>query len=256
LADRLRRNLLEMNHRFLRSLVGRLRAILRGFGIDLVRYEPSSVRLVRMLACRKVELVVDVGANEGQFARALRRAGYNGRIVSFEPHPGCAASLKSKANDDPLWDVIEKAMSDRSGSAELRLTQNSVFSSIHQPDRVLHAIDGGASEVGVATVERCTLDEALRELGLVGEPFFLKVDTQGHDHLVLGGARESLESIVGIQIELAWQPGYAGQLGIEVLHPMLVKHGFRLSRLDEVFRDFAADELREVDGTYWRPARA
>ena len=33
----------------------------------------------------RIDLVFDIGANTGQFAREIRSAGYNGELHSFEP---------------------------------------------------------------------------------------------------------------------------------------------------------------------------
>ena len=59
-------------------------------GLDVQRYPGSDPLhglslLLRHLA---VDLVVDVGANDGGYARSLRRLGYAGQIVSFEPLAG------------------------------------------------------------------------------------------------------------------------------------------------------------------------
>jgi hypothetical protein len=59
---------------------------LRRFGLDLVRYDAAHIPTLRhaeLTRAHDVNLVLDVGANDGAFGRALRAAGYRGRIVSF-----------------------------------------------------------------------------------------------------------------------------------------------------------------------------
>lgn len=45
----------------------------------------------------RAHVVLDVGADRGQFGKRLRRDGYTGRIVSFEPVPHIADQLEKGA---------------------------------------------------------------------------------------------------------------------------------------------------------------
>src|SRR6266446_1801660 len=64
-----------------------VRRLIRAFGYDLRKYRPydySFHRLQFSLQRREVTLILDVGENIGQFARAISKVGYRGRIISFE----------------------------------------------------------------------------------------------------------------------------------------------------------------------------
>src|SRR5262245_60167366 len=64
-----------------REWVENLRHVMRRL-IEKVDVDPALARHLRGL---KIETVLDVGANEGQYGRILRRIGFRGRIISFEP---------------------------------------------------------------------------------------------------------------------------------------------------------------------------
>lgn len=72
-----------------------------------------------LLAALDVDLVLDVGANRGQFARSLREGGYAGALVSFEPAAGPRAELEAAAAGDPAWRVVPWALGERPGTAVL-----------------------------------------------------------------------------------------------------------------------------------------
>lgn len=65
-----------------------IKALIHATGFDLHRLTPSSnpaFQLLKALNRFDVDLVLDVGANVGQFASELRLVGYKGNLVSFEP---------------------------------------------------------------------------------------------------------------------------------------------------------------------------
>ena len=65
-------------------------------------------RLVQLLGAHGITLVIDVGANEGQYGAGLRRAGYTGRVVSFEPGAEAHRNLTQRAHADVQWDVAPR----------------------------------------------------------------------------------------------------------------------------------------------------
>jgi len=111
-----------------------VKRVLRGFGYDVIQYRPSSSDAAKLTALMRhagVDLVLDVGANEGQFAQELRDGGYRGRIVSFEPLRDAHAKLARAAAGDSAWTVHERcAIGDHDGEVEIHVAGNSVSSSI------------------------------------------------------------------------------------------------------------------------------
>lgn len=157
----------------------------------------------------EIDLVVDVGANRGQFARALRREGYRGRIVSFEPLEAPFAALSALASRDPLWTAVRTAVGAEPGEAGINVSLDTAFSSI-KPIR-----DSGVEtrHPGILVEHRevvpvARLDDLLE--AVPGWRVFLKIDTQGFEQEVLAGAPQTLERVEGMMLELPIEHLYSG----------------------------------------------
>ena len=63
-----------------------LNTILVEIGFELLRFPNGLLKKrIELLRKYKVDFVFDVGANTGQYASQLRKAGYKGKILSFVP---------------------------------------------------------------------------------------------------------------------------------------------------------------------------
>ena len=92
-----------------------IKTLARGFGFDISRYRPDThhdARYAHLLRTRDIRLILDVGANAGQYGSLLRSDfGYHGRILSFEPLTAAHAALTARAAADPLrlWEVAPRS---------------------------------------------------------------------------------------------------------------------------------------------------
>lgn len=197
------------------SVLHHVRNAARRFGVDITRYPSgwSGPQLTQLLRAHRIGLVLDIGANEGEYGTMLRRAGYHGRIVSFEPLAGPGRALRRKADADPRWTVLPYALGEESGTATINVSGNRGASSSVLPMLDRHAEAAPhARYVGTEEVALRRLDELWPELVAEGERVFLKLDVQGYEAQVLRGAGAYPETCHGLQIETSFVPLYEGSM--------------------------------------------
>jgi FkbM family methyltransferase len=198
-------------------------------------------------------VVLDVGANTGQFAEKLRDAGFHGRIVSFEPSTAAHSTLSKRARRDANWVIAPRmALGDYDGTTTLNLAGNSASSSVLSmlPSHV--NADPKSWYVGSEPVDVRTLDSVSAGLVSANERVFLKLDVQGFEHKVLQGAERFLARVAGIQIELSLVPLYDGE---HLFHPMLhdlEERGYEIWSLTPGFVDPNTGRLLQVDAVFFR----
>jgi FkbM family methyltransferase len=228
-----------------------VRELVRRAGFDIIRYHrgSSSVdgRRSILMRRRRIELVIDVGANVGPYARQLRSLGYKGRIVSFEPLPGAFATLARAAARDAAWECFPIALGPIESRAALNVAGNSVSSSIlPMLERHVRAAPASACR-GTVDVEVRPLDSFLENFGIPGSRTHLKLDVQGYEMSVLKGAQRTLSAIDLLELEVSLVPLYEGQpLFREVIEP-LEQQGFQLVSLDPGFADPSTGHLLQLD---------
>ena len=226
-------------------------------GVTIQRVSPYSspmIRLAMLLDRLQTQVVLDIGANEGQFAADLRAAGYHGRIVSVEPLAAAHAALTRAAAKDNKWTVADRcAVGAAAGKAALHVAENSVSSSLREMTPA--HLDAAAESQYVATeeVSVVTLADLIHlHAGASNAEMFVKIDVQGHERDVLEGAGDYLNTIAGIQLELSLVELYAGQSLMQVHVEFLAAHGLTLWSVDRGFMDGKTGRLLQCDGTFVR----
>jgi FkbM family methyltransferase len=190
-----------------------------------------------LIARHRIDLVLDVGAHEGGFGEQLRRCGYRGRIVSFEPVSELHAKLALTAKPDPAWRVAPPlALGATGGTAPINVHEESSISSFLPLERMPYA-DAAPTRIAPhrrETVQVARLDDIYDKYVPAGATALLKLDVQGFEDQVLAGATESLNRVAAVLIEVSLVPLYTGQKSyLEILGELRAR-GFNAAYFSSV----------------------
>jgi len=202
-----------------------------------------------VLALYRASCVIDVGANQGGYATRLRRAGYRGPIVSFEPQPEVFRTLEKAARDDPAWTVHNVALGRESTTMTMDQRPSQTGMSSLLPMSEFGRGSTKAVDVVQVDVQVRRLDELLDEVvpARARRRLFLKMDTQGYDLNAFAGLGERTAQVVAMQSELASIPMYEGMPLMRESLDAYEAAGFEVSALYPVRRQYRTARVVEWD---------
>jgi FkbM family methyltransferase len=203
------------------------------FGVSLM------ADLRRLMPTCARPLIIDVGANTGQWLIAIKNAFPNAHVLCYEPDPRAFVSLQNAASSLPSVECMPCALGREAGGARLFRNAESVTSSllpaaVEEPlpyaDK-LQPLD--AIEIEVRTLAR---ELGARSLGRVN---LLKTDCQGFDLQVLEGAAREIErgDVDLIVTEAMFQQEYENQGWFEQTLPWLRERDYALIGLYDALHD-------------------
>ena len=200
--------------------------------------------LPRLFKAFNINCVLDVGARIGDYGVLLRRAGYTGRIVSFEPVAASFGLLQRRAANDKRWITYPYALGSNNGVAEINVMRETVYSSMLRPatNRDERLFPGNTIE-RQETIELRRLDSMFAEVtrDLENPRVYMKMDTQGWDLEVFRGAEGCLAHVVALQSELSALPIYEEMSGYQQALAVYREAGF----VESAF-------FRETRDPHWR----
>lgn len=202
----------------------------------------------KLLASLKIDLLIDIGANVGQYGEGMRRLGYRGRIISFEPMRKALSLLEPLARTDGRWEVVPMGLSDIASKAHLHIAGNSISSSLLDMDSLHESLAPGSAYVAEEEIEVTTLDQVMASRWKSEQRVWLKIDVQGLEDKVLAGATKTLEKVACIQLELSLQSLYTGQTTYLPLLNRLHTLGFDLAGVEAGFVNLDNGRLMQMDG--------
>jgi FkbM family methyltransferase len=174
--------------------------------------------------------------------------------VSFEPVAEMAARLREAAADDPDWLVMQNALGEAEGVAEIHAMQGAMSS-------LLPASEFGRrwspklrrTHPEQITIRRldAVFDEAVA--GIDRPRVYLKLDTQGFDLRAFAGAGSRIEDVLGMQSEVACVPIYDDMPRLTEQIRVYEDAGFELTGMFPVNVEGSSLRVIEFDAVMVRP---
>ncbi len=207
----------------------------RAVGLDLLTYRAmraARLHLLPSLDLLRQGLIVDLGANVGDWAAAVLRVEPNAEVIAVEPAPGPRQALQQRFGNRVTVDA--RAVSGEVGLAAFHVTVHSHNASLRSPhpeSDVLYGVPGAWQVKETIEVQTTTVDQLVAGRSVA----LLKIDVQGAERDVLAGAASTLPCTEAVLLEMTFVSHYAGDTTFPWLHEHMAEQGFELVGLSDPF---------------------
>lgn len=218
-----------------------LKNVIRGgvnrLGFDVVRFSRSPKRTLLGLSQQNIGTIIDVGANEGQFARMILGRFPKAELYCFEPleEPFHKLSVWAQTQNGRVR-CFRFALGEQEGEMDMHLHEQ------HTPSSSLLAATDNChhpqtQSERIVRIRTSTLDAVLEDtLDSMPREILLKLDVQGFEDRVLRGGRRVLSQCRAVVLEVDLDPLYQEQADFHGLAQLLHEAGFRYAgNLDQFY---------------------
>jgi FkbM family methyltransferase len=219
---------------------------LRGLGVGNAFNSKGEARMLELLSPRwrragRGSVLIDVGANEGNYAGELLRLCPDARVFAFEPHPLTAGRLTARWGN--RLEVIAKGVGENPGKAILwdhaGRTGSEHASLVPGLIERMYAGSSEGFDVEITSLDQFCEERRITRIDL------LKLDVEGHEASCLRGARRLVEAggirLIQFEFNILHVASRTFFDDFAVLLPgfrfyRILPHGCLELRLDRVFR--------------------
>jgi len=218
-----------MSIRKLKKLISILMSLDKHWYRALLKYRVApAVEHEHVLASLNPDLVIDIGANRGQFALAALKVLPNANVTCFEPLNSAFAVLSSlfRWNDRVL--IHKTAIGDLDSEIAINISNREDSSSLLSIGNLQTETFPGTHSLGTEVVSVSRLSNFVSQ-EVLAKTTLLKIDVQGFELQVLQGAAELLDKIEFIYVECSFMELYRDQFLASDIISFLFARGFRLN---------------------------
>lgn len=172
-----------------------------------------------------IKTIIDVGANQGQFALSARYFYPTAGIHSFEPVPDVYHTLQQNTRRASGINTYNFALGSTNGFLEFFQNAYSHASSALHVSSIQQQYFPQTGEEHQIKVPVKRMDDLVSNIALES-PVLLKLDVQGFEKEVLKGAAASLSKIDYLLFETSFVPMYEGEPLFDEMHNYVKELGF------------------------------
>ena len=243
--------------RFILSLKSRTRVLVKVLAC-LARREYRSALLQHRVAAgvehepilraARPDLVIDIGANKGQFSLAARRVLPAAHILAFEPLPGPAERFRQLFMTDSAVQLHQVAIGPSAGAVVMNISRREDSSSLLPIGQLQSELFPGTRHLSTTEVQVRRLGDVI-DGSILDEPqVFLKLDVQGFELQCLEGCSDLLSKCDDIYVEASFVELYEGQAMASDVIRYLDGHGFVLRGVQNLSYSQAGES---VQADFW-----
>lgn len=182
------------------------------------------VSVLKQINC---QTVVDIGANRGQFALAVRHRFPKARIISFEPLAKPASIFERVFSKDSFTTLHRSAIGPRNANAAIHVSGRDDSSSLLAITSLQNDMYPGTAEISVEPCAVAPLNDFLTSDD-IGPQALLKLDVQGFELPALEACLPLLDQFAYVYVECSFVEFYAGQAMADEIVAWLREHSLAL----------------------------
>lgn len=202
----------------------------------------------RWLVDYNFKTIIDIGANEGQFAHKMRILFPEALIISFEPIPLEFTKLKNSFKDDSKFIAFNVGLGDKEGAADFWLNEYTPSSSLLKMKKHLDHFSHARNQSSIR-VELKRLDQCL-DSKKIEKPYIVKIDVQGYEEFVIKGGKEIIAGAEIVIVEVSYEELYEGNVMFDAIYTLLKNFGFNFSGNYEQLHSQFNNKIMQADAIF------
>lgn len=200
----------------------KIKKILNKFGYDIKKYHPIYETTIKPLG---IKTIIDIGANEGCFAKEMRRMFPDAFIYSFEPLQDCHKTLVSTMSGDTNFKAYNVALGEEKGVVDMQKSSFHPSSSMLTMTNLHKSLYPKSKDISIEKIKIERMDKIFGSEEYK-EKIMIKIDVQGFEDKVISGGKETIKKAAVAIIETSFVALYENQPLFSDINQLMQNLGF------------------------------